>query len=639
MSFSHVQLTWHDPLSNVLSRVIQRLPLIIGRDHSLNTINVPLRVLSGQHTRLFEQHGALIVEDLDSRNGTLVHGDRINRPTPLIADGLFQVGPVEFRAKFINLPAQPKGETILAFDPSSDRLRSPEALRPPSRTFPPAIFDQPIVPIAALPQDIEEKTYLAIGGGLGSFAWVDHLLVYGADSAEITCIGLESKPYGRYKRLCENSQIPEHERLRSNSDACPDNLWGWPGYAVREMWHETRRGNFYNAGKVGWHIFNEPFVETYTPKAGNVYASIDREAQRIGWDNIWRHGRVRAIRKTDDGRYVVAYSQPVRHGASRHKLIVTQHIHLAVGYPGVRFLPDLQRYRQITGDFERVVNAYEDHDHVYKGLKYHGGTVILRGRGIVASRILQKLYEIRQSSKMPIRVVHLMRSPLTSGKRYGSAERDIESHWEYQPFNWPKAVWGGDLRGQLESASDEERMALLKQWGGTTTADRRDWREIIQTGLREGWYEIKLGTVEMVERHVSGRVSSCVRHYQDENQRTELLTDYVIDATGLESGIKSNALLDDLVGMYQVKLNPQGRFAVTPEFEIEDLRNGDGRLFAAGVSTLGGPFAAVDSFLGLQYAAQRSADLLAKQKTTRLKHLNGLRSVNQWVRWARGVQP
>lgn len=636
---SHVQLTWHDPISNVLSRVVQRLPLIIGRDHPDNAINIPLRVLSGRHTRLFEKHGALIVEDLDSRNGTLVHGDRVERPTPLIADGLFQVGPVEFRAKFVNLFEGKSAETILAFDPMSDRLRDPEAVRRPSKAFPPAIFDEQIVPIAALPHDTEEKVYLAIGGGIGSFVWVDHLLVYGAKSADITAIGLESKPYGRYKRLCENSQIPNHERLRSNSDACPDNLWGWPGYAVREMWHEARRGNLNSVGKIGWHIFNEPFVETYTPKAGNVFDSMDREAKRIGWDNIWRHGRVRAIRKTDDGRYVVAYSKPARRGASEHKLILCQHIHLAVGYPGVRFLPDLQRYRQITGDFERVVNAYEQHDHVYKSLQYKGGTVILRGRGIVASRVLQKLYEIRQSSNMPIRVVHLMRKPLTAGASYESAEREIHHHWEYQPFNWPKSVWGGGMRNLLEEATPEDRMTYLKQWGGTTTADRRDWRDIIDLGLREGWYEIKLGNVETVERHMSGLVSTCLQHYQDANQRTELLADYVIDATGLESGIKSHALLKDLVDTYDLPLNPQGRFDITGDFEIDALRHGAGRVFAAGVSTLGGPFAAVDSFLGLQYAAQRSADLLTEQNAPNLRRLNGMRSVNQWIRWARGVQP
>ncbi len=43
------------------------------------------------------------------------------------------------------------------------------------------------------------------------------------------------------------------------------------------------------------------------------------------------------------------------------------------------------------------------------------------------------------------------------------------------------------------------------------------------------------------------------------------------------------------------------------------MSNGPGRVYASGVMTLGGPNAAVDSFLGLQYAALRSVEDLAAQ--------------------------
>ena len=36
---------------------------------------------------------------------------------------------------------------------------------------------------------------------------------------------------------------------------------------------------------------------------------------------------------------------------------------------------------------------------------------------------------------------------------------------------------------------------LLATWGGTTTADRDDWNEIIEEGTQEGWYKIFYGTV------------------------------------------------------------------------------------------------------------------------------------------------
>ena len=62
-------------------------------------------------------------------------------------------------------------------------------------------------------------------------------------------------------------------------------------------------------------------------------------------------------------------------------------------------------------------------------------------------------------------------------------------------------------------------------------------------------------------------------------------------------------------------------------------------MYASGVATLGGPYAPVDSFLGLQYAAQRSVDALVYHRAPRLQHLGALASYKQWRRWTRGVAP
>ena len=65
-------------------------------------------------------------------------------------------------------------------------------------------------------------------------------------------------------------------------------------------------------------------------------------------------------------------------------------MHVAVGYPGLKFLPDLQEFRTKHQDYTHVVNAYEPHEHVYEFLRTRPGTVMLRGGGIVASRVLQR---------------------------------------------------------------------------------------------------------------------------------------------------------------------------------------------------------------------------------------------------------
>ncbi len=515
----------------------------------------------------------------------------------------------------------------------------PEANRP---QFPPAFFQAPFVDVQALhasPYEVDETTYLALGGGLGSFVWVDYLRVAGVPAAHVAAIGFEDKPYGRYRRLASNSQIPDHERLRSNSDACPDNLWGWPGYGVREMWSWATRGRLLKAGKIGFQLLTEPLlIEPFTPRSGDVYHAIDQEAERIGWAQIWRYGRIRAIRKTTDGRYAVAYSQDNgRTAAQRYKFFVAPFVHVAVGYPAVRFLPDLQAYREETADFEHVVNAYEDHHHVYEELEQHGGTVLIRGRGIVASRVIQRLYEARQNGAA-VGVIHLMRSKIEQGSRHGLTARPVNHHWELQPYNFPKACFGGDLKKKLEQLPAEEREQLTERLGGTTTAERADWQAILENGRAEGWYQVRFGEVERVSREGNKIVT---RLASDDliDAAAAFYVDYVIDCTGLHGNVRLNPLLDDLIEMYQLPTNRLERMVVTDDYEITDMRNGRGRLYAAGAMTYGNGFAPVDSFLGLQYVAQRSAEALVAHETPFLKPLEGGRSLAAWWRWARGVQP
>jgi hypothetical protein len=56
--------------------------LIIGRASSADVV-VEDSALSRQHARIFLQNGELMVEDLGSRNGTIVNDELISGPTPL----------------------------------------------------------------------------------------------------------------------------------------------------------------------------------------------------------------------------------------------------------------------------------------------------------------------------------------------------------------------------------------------------------------------------------------------------------------------------------------------------------------------------------------------------------------------------
>jgi len=541
------------------------------------------------------------------------------------------------------------GDATLLYTEDSDHEQEIEKLdsfiarqSAPVPEFPPPYFANEIVAVDDIrngPHEVDEVTYLAVGGGVGSFVFVDHLVIYGANPKDIVSIGNFEKPYGRYQQLCRNSQIPPHERLRSNSDSCPDNIWGYPGYGMREMYHDVKRGKVGNALKVAWTLFAEPILaDAYTPRSQDVFDYIDVEARRIGWDKIWRYGSVRGIRKTDDGRYVVAYSQTRDRAHPIHKLIIANYLHLSIGYPASRFLDDLRNYREETHDFYSVVNAYEAHDHIYKELEKNGGTVMLRGRGIVSSRILQRIAEAREINPN-IKIIHLMRYPKTKGNTFRGARRVVENHWEFQPYNWPKSTWSGSGVAVLEKASPQERAEILTDWGGTTTARRADWRRIVKNGQKQGWYQIVFGSVDSLEKDNNDVLNAVIIPHDENDPHHTMKCNYIIDGTGLVADISTHSILKDLLDTYDLQRNPKGRLDVSSDFEVYGMENGKGKMYASGIITLGGPYAPVDSFLGLQFTGQRAADALAKNGAPGVKYLNGLQSVKQWLRWARGERP
>jgi pSer/pThr/pTyr-binding forkhead associated (FHA) protein len=686
-----IQLTWINPVNQEQHQFSDHLPIALGRDlegmpseiegQPVSRIVLESEQISRFHVLLTGDETQVLVADC-STNGTYLNGQRFHQMSRSLMRGdRLQVGAFEIEVtwrssnigatEFVSLPSRiervdadatnvygienfdqdelsvPSAVTLsttIVFNPETDNPEPYQAMEllPAIDQFPPPrLFSEPFVSVQALyatGKPVEEIDYVALGGGLGSFAWVDALRVYGVKPERIAVLGLEKKPYGRYQKLCRNSQIPLHERIRSGSDSCPDNLWGWPGYALREAWSDLFAGQMSSALSHLWKVFAEPaFADTYTPKAGRVFDSLDREADRIGWDRMVRYGRIRAIRKTEDDRYCIAYTVPTRQGNRDHRFLLARYVHLATGYPAVRFLPDLQKFRMETGDFQTVVNAYEEHEGIYQRLEEKGGTVVVRGRGIVASRIIQRLNEIHKRNAK-VTVIHLMRSPKPEGNRFGFAKRSIRNQWEFQPYNWPKATWGGDMRKQLEAASPQERYELLKAWGGTTTASRQDWQKIVQDGLQAGWYKIEFGEVERVERSNSGKLLTYIDSYNRDVQ-IKIEGDFIIDSTGLEAKPQDNPLLADLLNQYNVPLNPFGRLQVENDFEMKAMRNGKGRIYAAGVLTLGGPYAAVDTFLGLQYCAQRSVYGLAKARAKGVRYLNGLGSFGQWIKWATNQAP
>ncbi len=490
------------------------------------------------------------------------------------------------------------------------------------------IWTDDMVAAAGIP--VVDTKFVTVGGGIGSFVTVDYLRIYGVPISDIRVLTQLDTPWSSYEYLTRVSQIPRGERLRSDSSSTPDNLWGFPSYAVREAFAaHSVKGFFAPLCQV---LLEPIFADYYTPRAGQAFKTMQREHDRIDYAQCVRRGQVRMVRRRREGGYFTILTPPAGSSSTMRVAYRSPFVHVAVGYPGLRLLPDLQAYRERYRDPSRVVNAYEPHEHVYQQLARRPGRVVVRGGGIVASRVLQRLIDDRDRLGLQTDIVHIFRTYI-SGAHGPSIfkRRKGGDGWAYQGFNYPKSVWGGQLKASIRELDGADRAKAYQEMGGTNTPIRKQWQSQLKRGRAQGWY-----------RTVTGEVTDLRPAPVDEQVVTDLATaagpvqiqaDFVIDCTGLEADIREHRLLADLLDHSGAGRNPVGRLDVERTFEVVGTRSRPGRMYASGSATLGGPFPGVDTFLGLQIAAQEICDdLVTLGFCTRF---GPVRSIRQWWRWAR----
>ncbi len=487
-----------------------------------------------------------------------------------------------------------------------------------------------LVSAAGIP--IVDVPLVTFGGGIGSFVLADYLRIRGVPPDSIAVLTPLKTPWESYEYLTRVSQIPRTERLRSDSASTPDNIWGFPSYAVREALSAKSVSAFF---RPLWQVLAEPiFDDYYTPRAGQAFESMEREMNRIRYQQMVRPGQVRMVRRRVGGGYFTVLTPPTGATATRRIAFRSQFVHVAVGYAGLKFLPDLEEYRTTYDDYAHVVNAYESHEHVYEQLRGRGGTVMIRGGGIVASRVLQRLIDDRDKYGLQTQIWHVFRT-YVNGSHGPSAfmRRKGADGWAYQGFNYPKSVWGGQLKSRMRKLEGEQRAALYGVIGGTNTPYRRLWQSQLARGRREGWYRTIVGTMQSM---TPGPNSTLRAALKTEQGVVDGVVDFVIDCTGLEADISEHRVLDDLLKHAGARRNPIGRLDVERNFEVRGTRSQAGRLYASGSATLGGYFPGVDTFLGLQIAAQEITDDLETFGFCR--PLGPARSTHQWWLWVRNRQ-
>ena len=284
-----------------------------------------------------------------------------------------------------------------------------------------------------------------------------------------------------------------------------------------------------------------------------------------------------------------------------------------------------------------MVNAYEPHEHVYEELNNRkGGKVVVRGAGIVASRILQRLCDDREKFHNDVEILHLFRT--YHDKSHGPnifLRRKAAHGWQYQGFNFPKGSWGGVYKFRLDKLEGEKRKELFDIMGGTTTPKRRLWIKQLAKGRAEGFYREFVGRVLSFEPTTDGTVNTTIE--ANNGDHLVVNANFVIDCTGLEADIAEHRLFDDLLQHSGAGRNVLNKLSVGHSFDIRGCENAPGQMYAVGSSTLGSYYAVVDTFLGLQYAALQVTDDLARRGL--VKRIGVGRSLSQWFRWTRHRTP
>src|SRR4051794_7864689 len=165
--------------------------------------------------------------------------------------------------------------------------------------------------VAAAGIPIRDVPFVSCGGGIGSFVTVDYLRICGVPTSAIRVLTQLNHPWESYEYLTRVSQIPRGERLRSDSASCPDNIWGFPSYGIREAW-------LAKSVKPLLHLLKEPIFEDYwTPKAGHAFESMEKEHDRIGYAETVVKGQVRMVRRRIGGGYFTILTPPEGASATR----------------------------------------------------------------------------------------------------------------------------------------------------------------------------------------------------------------------------------------------------------------------------------------------------------------------------------
>ena len=249
-----IKLISENKLTEEQEEQVFTLPVAIGRDITqlpavLNGETVTPVVLldsnkqiSRFHAQITLDNNELYVED-KSANGTQVNGQKLlNQRRTLNSGDRLGIGNhtitvilirsedenatvvLENNSTIFNPQSEiipvsrvrklPDSQSSIIFNPYTDALeqQTPDAVPSQPAGFPYNLnfWNAEKVSPEAIRRSgilVRETEYVACGGGMGSFVWVDMLRIAGVKPENIKVLSVQDKPYKRYESLLKNCQI------------------------------------------------------------------------------------------------------------------------------------------------------------------------------------------------------------------------------------------------------------------------------------------------------------------------------------------------------------------------------------------------------------------------------------------------
>ena len=197
---------------------------------------------------------------------------------------------------------------------------------------------------------IVDVPFVTVGGGIGSFVTVDYLRIAGVPASSITGARRHRQPVVDLRvpdpgladpaRASGCARTPPPRPTTSGASRPTPCARRWPrgackaklAAAVERAHRADLRRLLHPAGRPGLR-------------------ALEREAERIGYGDCssrawsgWSAGAPAAATSPSSRR-------PRAPSPTKRVAFRSRYVHVAVGYPGLKFLPDLQRYRETYQDY------------------------------------------------------------------------------------------------------------------------------------------------------------------------------------------------------------------------------------------------------------------------------------------------